>query len=264
MSKKAMVWIAVWTMVLGLGMFAQGFDMTKIAVVPDSPQTTMRANISVDRGQNSLYMPGESISISFWVNQDAYVVVYDILPNGRVHIIFPNQYDRNNFVRANQVTRIPRAGYNLVIENIPGREYLQIVASTKQFASFNQWTGQFSATNPFPLVSSDPVQYFQGYAAKIIVVPDQPKPNWTSAHTWFNVAGMPQPQPVPLTGSVYMVSYPHGAMIILNGQSIGIATPAMLTLDEGWHHVRFVFGHRSYETTFYVSPGTTTTVSGTL
>src|SRR6056297_2154577 len=79
----------------------------KIIVVPDEP-SNLEASINVDRGEGSVYQPGELISIQFRTNKDAYVVIYDIMPNGNTHILFPNRYEKDNFVPANTTREIPR------------------------------------------------------------------------------------------------------------------------------------------------------------
>ncbi|HPF70109.1 MAG TPA: right-handed parallel beta-helix repeat-containing protein, partial [Candidatus Krumholzibacteria bacterium] len=55
-------------------------------------------------------------------------------------ILFPNRFDQNNFVRANQEVRIPREGYSLQVENWRGTEYVQIVACNVQFVTCSNST----------------------------------------------------------------------------------------------------------------------------
>ena len=158
----------------------------KIEVVPDTPNSQYTAQIWMNRSQGASYYAGEYITINFTVNKDSYVVVYDIAPGGEVTILFPNRFDQNNFVMANQVTMIPRAGYKLQIENKPGKEYLQIIASNKQFVIYESWKQEF-VNSVYPPVSMKAEEYFKDFANKIIIVPDDDKPIWTSAITYFYV-----------------------------------------------------------------------------
>lgn len=56
------------------------------------------------------YKEGEPIQFSFESEKDCDLTLIDIGTSGNVRIIFPNQYSRNNFIRANQVFTIPPEG----------------------------------------------------------------------------------------------------------------------------------------------------------
>ncbi|HPE70154.1 MAG TPA: DUF4384 domain-containing protein [Thermotogota bacterium] len=183
MKKWALVFL-VGSLVLACGLFGE-IPEEKIAVVPDEP-AGFSVDIRVDRGNGSSYSPGEFVSIFFSVTQDAYVVVYDVSPDGKVTILFPNQYDPDNFVLANQEIRIPRVGYKLMIENALGKEYLQIVACDNQFVAYEDWSQQFTH-QVYPPVSGDAMSYFAEFKEKIAVIPDGPQPKWASKIIFFYV-----------------------------------------------------------------------------
>ena len=219
----------------------------KIIVVPDEP-SNLEASINVDRGEGSVYQPGELISIQFRTNKDAYVVIYDIMPNGNTHILFPNRYEKDNFVPANTTREIPR-GYKLKLGNDTGKEYLQIVASTKQFAKYNAWTQSFSSS-PFPMVTKNAESDLKAYTRSIIVEPDNNVPEWTSNTTFFYVGQSPK------NGTVNFRTNPSGAAIWLDGNWINKSTPYKNTLAEGYHYVRFYKnGYKMHEEDFYLSAG---------
>jgi len=56
------------------------------------------------------YKEGDAILFSFQSEKDCDLTLIDIGTSGNVRIIFPNQYSRNNFIRANQVYNIPPEG----------------------------------------------------------------------------------------------------------------------------------------------------------
>src|SRR6056297_58930 len=219
----------------------------KIIITPEEP-SSMEAAIRVNKGEGSVYQTGESISIQFEVNKDAYVVIYDIEADGNTHIIFPNRMQPDNKVMANQTVTIPR-GYNMTVGSKQGKEYLQIVASTHQFASYNAWTQSFSAS-PFPNITKNAENDLQSYTKRIIISPDNTVPDWTSASTYFYVGIR------PTSGTVSFNSNPSGASIWLDGSWTNKNTPLKTTLPEGYHYVRFSkSGYQTFETQFYLNAG---------
>lgn len=224
--------------------------MMKIAVVPDNPPPSFDIQLSINKGNGSTYAPGENLSVTFRTNRDAYVVLYDIQPNGQVSIIFPNRYDQNNFVRANKTYYLPRQGYNFMIDNTLGTEYIQAVASTKQFVHYNQWQSQFT-NSVYPPVSMNATKYFENFSTKIAVVPD-PQILWTSAIVSFNVASY------QMNGYLNCNSYPSGAEVWVDGRFTGRRTPCTLTLTPGNHLVRFVVSqYRESSQYVLINPGST-------
>ena len=219
----------------------------KIIITPEQT-STMEATIRVNKGEGSVYQSGEPIQIQFEVNKDAYVVIYDIEADGNTFLLFPNSEQRDNFVRANQTVTIPY-GYNMNVGSKQGKEYLQIVASTHQFASFNAWTQSFSA-NPFPNITKNAEIDLQSYTKRIIITPENTIPDWTSASTYFYVGYR------PTAGTVSFNSNPSGASIWVDGSWMNKTTPLKTTLPEGYHYVRFYkSGYQTFETQFYLNAG---------
>ena len=85
----------------------------------------------VDR-ENRVYRPGDAVQLSVEVNEDAYLWVYDTGTSGKVHRIFPNRHDDNNFVRAGVPVAIPGpdANYDFQVTHPRGTELLTIIATT--------------------------------------------------------------------------------------------------------------------------------------
>lgn len=230
----------------------------KIMIVPELP-TTLTVTLSLNKPEGSVYQPGEIITLTFRTNRDAYVVIYDTEANGRTSILFPNQYQQDNFVKANQPVTIPQ-GYKLKIGGEIGKEYVQIVASTQQFATYNQWTTTFSASNPFQQVTMNAETELKVMIQKIMIVPDQPTPEWNSFSTYFYVGQKP-----PSSGTVNFSSNPSGAQIMLDGNWVNKTTSFMTTLLEGQHWVRYYLpNYQLYEESFTVTGGTSSNIHGNL
>lgn len=101
-------------------------------IVPVPREGDITLNIWTNKRCGSTFYTGEYIDISFTVNQDSYVTIYDIDVTGNVTILFPNLYHRDNLARKGRVYNIPNrfSGYNLVIEGPSGLELLEGIAST--------------------------------------------------------------------------------------------------------------------------------------
>lgn len=240
---------AILAMLLSLSVFAN-VPLEKMLVVP-VPQSDYTVTVAVNKGEGSVYSPGEKVQMTITPNRDSYIVVWDMTPNGNVHIIFPNQYDQNNFVKAGQTLRLPGTGYAFEIEPGAGVEWVQVFASTEQFAQFNSWAGQFQS-DIFPTLPLAAVMSLKSdIVTKMAVKPEPAKPaaGFASAFTHFYV-GM-----APRTGWATFVTSPAGAAVMVDGRILSGKTPLeRITLNEGVHYVRFVKeGYLPLELSFVVN-----------
>lgn len=229
----------------------------KIIIVPEEP-ASFEVYIDLNKPQGSVYQPGEIISMTVRTTRDAYVVIYDTDPTGSTYVLFPNQYQPDNFVRANQPVKIPY-GYKMKVGEDRGKEYLQVVASTQQFTAYDSWSRGFS-TNPYPFVTSNSEMELKPYIQRIIIEPGDSQPQWTSTMTFFYVGMQP-----PTNGTVEFVTNPSGAQVMIDGNWTGQTTPFKTVLTAGNHFVRFYkSGYQAVEKDFYLSPGSYIQVTGQL
>ena len=63
----------------------------------------------VDRGEASVYYPGERLRVYFKPSHDCFVVVYGIDTEGYLRILYPYGYDDNPFVYGGRTRRVPDA-----------------------------------------------------------------------------------------------------------------------------------------------------------
>ncbi len=119
-----MVAIIAMTIIAG-GLYAQPFDLARARV--DEP---LAVELWMNKPEGSVYYPGEPTSIYFRTNRDAYVTVYDIETDGRVRILFPDEYS-DGYVHGGIIHRIPEPGrwYRLIASGPTGIEYIQAVAT---------------------------------------------------------------------------------------------------------------------------------------
>ena len=91
---------------------------------------SLQVSTALDRADGR-YGHGENLSFTVKTTEDAYVWVFDTGTSGKVHQIFPNQHEKDNFVRAGVPVAIPHpeAEYKFVVSHPSGAELLTVVAS---------------------------------------------------------------------------------------------------------------------------------------
>ncbi|NOX45036.1 MAG: DUF4384 domain-containing protein [Caldiserica bacterium] len=116
-----------------------------IIVEPPAPEG-LQVEIWVEK---PAYAVNEYVRIHFRVNQDAYVYIWDISPDG-VCLIFPNTREMDNFVTAGEHT-VPGPGMPDYLRVVPptGTEYLQIVATKRRVDGIVQFFGGFAPGSTF-------------------------------------------------------------------------------------------------------------------
>jgi TPR repeat protein len=96
------------------------------------PETQLRITAWVDR-QNDSYRAGDSVQLFVKTNRDAYLTVIDVGTSGKVHVLFPNKYSKDNRILAHQVLQIPApdAPYRIRVGGPTGHELIKIIATTQ-------------------------------------------------------------------------------------------------------------------------------------
>lgn len=96
-----------------------------------NPAASFRVSAWVDRDSLS-YAPGEQVTFFVKTTKDAYIHLLDVGTSGKVHIIFPNEYQQDNFVSAGETVRIPAKGapFAYQVGGPPGVELIKVIATT--------------------------------------------------------------------------------------------------------------------------------------
>ena len=119
--------------------YLKDLDIRQAPIVQDLPTSSGASAASasglavmsaVDRA-DARYTHGETLVLTVEVTEDAYVWVLDTGTSGKVHQIFPNRYQSNNFLRAGAPIAIPPAGadYQFLVSHPRGAELLTVIAS---------------------------------------------------------------------------------------------------------------------------------------
>ena len=263
----------------------------------DIPSTAF-LNIWLDRAPGAVYMPGEEMTVYFTVKKDSYVQIYDITPDGKAKLIFPNMYIQDNFLKAGNVYAIPLPGwFKLRVTPPEGKEYLQAFASSR---------GNLLSAKEKRLIKTGviPVLDVRVLTRKFNLLLDpMNKEDWSSAVVYFQVGlpkNMPQvgakvtqapavanvqvttkPQtspPVVVTpqvgtnqgqftqipepvGGIAISSIPQGAIVYIDGVKKGITPITLENIKAGSHKVRLELpGYKTQEENVYIPEGKITNV----
>ena len=108
----------------------------------------------VDR-PDSTYALGETVRMFVRTNKDAYVTVLNVDVNGETTVLFPNRFQKANFVRANQSLEVAgRSQSRVVVTGSVGTELLKAIASTERAPLLDAVA--LSEAGPFQVVRDGP------------------------------------------------------------------------------------------------------------
>ncbi|MDO4244398.1 MAG: DUF4384 domain-containing protein [Deinococcus sp.] len=155
------------------------------------------------------YVPGERIQIYTSVDQDAYVYLFNVDPNGQVDMILPNRYaGGQNFVKANTTKVFPPAGAGFTFDIAAPYGLNKVLALASRTPLNIDQIAQFKSQQSGFATTTVQGQQQLAQALSIVVNPvAQPIPqnSWDSATAFYNVAqgSVAQPAPVTPTRPVY-------------------------------------------------------------
>lgn len=187
---KKLLTLATLSALLGSSANAQGTLSAQSIIVNPAP-SSVAVRVWTDRDSSGTavpaYTPGEKIRLYASVNQDAYVYLFNVDPNGAVNMILPNNYQGGaNFLKANTVRAFPAAGdpYTFDIAAPYGTNKVLALASKtplnlRDIATFKSQQSGFATVN---------VQGQQqlAQALSIVVQPIQQN-TWNSATAYYQV-----------------------------------------------------------------------------
>lgn len=93
-------------------------------------------SVRVDRGAGGVYVEEEHMTIDIFTEEDCYIAVFNINPQGKTNVLFPNKWEQNNLIKAGELRQIPKPEfqyYDLVISDPFGIEAIKVVASRTPF-----------------------------------------------------------------------------------------------------------------------------------
>jgi hypothetical protein len=218
--------------------------MKSIQIINPHPAFSLRLWLDKERG--ATYAPGERIKIFFQVSRDSFVTLYNYDTEGRVKIIFPNQYSPHNLVKAGEVNTFEG---QIDPSAQPGIEYVQGFATIRPISTrlipelnkdYKAFTHQFKGIiQPLP-----PTDWATSNLLSYTIIPIIPPPNY---------------------GRIIAMSNPQGAKVYLDNSYQGVTPLNLDSLSSGQHNIKLVLsGYQEWNSYVSVFPSQTTTVSADL
>ncbi|MDR2482550.1 MAG: DUF4384 domain-containing protein [Treponema sp.] len=139
------------------------------------------------------YIDGDGLEITLEADRDCYFKVYHIDVNNRMQLLYPNQINRDNVLRANTKRTIPEPGTVKFNAEAPyGQETILVAASTAQFENMEKEFGVIKQATK-ELVNTALERARRGIGIKpdnrSVVTPGQIP---ASAETRFNITILPR------------------------------------------------------------------------
>jgi len=242
MKNTRNMWIVA--LVLAFGATAVG-QVEPLGIVVEPPAGDLTVTISTDK---PAYVVGEAARITFTINRAAYIYIWNIMSDGNVQQIFPNQHDPQNHFRAGTHSiPTPGKGYRLTVAPPLGTDWLQIMASTEPVPAF----GAFSPGDPFPLLGTDP----EGWEVQVLGLVPEPTQR-AFDFTSFDIVATP---PAGF-GTLVVRTSPDTAKFYVNGVFRG-HTPRTLNLVPGFHDILIrKAGYRDHAARVFLVAGGTRTL----
>ncbi len=211
------------------------------------PESQFNVTVSTDRTR---YQIGEIMHIQVKSARSGYLTLYDIQPDGKVNILYPNQFHPDQKIQANKTYRIPAPtdSFRFKVQPPKGRDILWAVVSSEP--------GVFplkeaTKNSPFPQVAKDPDRF----AKDVKGVTVEQKKAWGAGYSVFYIGE-------PLGGHIHVDSAPSGASIYLNDAYRGKTPMTIYDLKPGQYEVTLKkSGFQSWTTMVQVNSGVTQNVS---
>lgn len=192
MNKAALLLAALATVTLGTpATAAPKLSAQSIIVNPVPTDLSVRVWVDRDPGGNGTptYRVGDAIRIATTVNEDAYVYLFNVNPDGTTDQILPNHLSGTHYVRAGQTRTFPAPGDNFVF-NVSGPRGLNkvLVIASRTELNLSQLSS-YRSGEAFATVKPTTTPGF-AQALSIVVNPvTQPIPqqNWTSDTVRYTV-----------------------------------------------------------------------------
>ena len=143
----------------------------------------LRVSTALDRA-DAKYRHGESLSLTVETSEDAYVWVFDTGTSGGVHQIFPNQHEKNNFLKAGVPVAVPHpdASYQFVVSHPTGTELLTVIASKDNAPLTQDLIDSEADAGPFLALRGTAVSVVKDLAVSL-----KKHPRWVKEQRVFHV-----------------------------------------------------------------------------
>lgn len=229
-----------------------------VRIIPPPTGGNMLVRVRPDRAR---YHIGDPLRISFGVNRDAHVFIFDTDAAGVSRLIFPNYYDTDNFLRAGKSYYIPDRGYQMEVAGPAGNETLTAIAVGDPYPLLGEYR-TFSKDDPYPAWREGAagmirrIETHRREPSGMEMRPLRPVPKenlYSTDDTTFYVMGSGIDTYRPARyGKLDLDTYPNNARIYIDGQYFGRTPQVIDRLAVGTHSLRLTKeGYLPFEGNFF-------------
>lgn len=231
-----------------------------VRIIPPPTGGDLRVRIRTDKPR---YHVGDKITVTFGVNRDAYVWIFDTDAAGLTNQVYPNYYDRQNFLHAGKTYEIPDKAYDLQVTGPRGNNKLTIVCVPQDYPFMDEFR-TYTYKDPYPASRDGAtglvrrVESFRTEPSALSIQPIRPalrEQLWaTDDITFYVMDNTASDYRVPRYGVLSTNTYPSNARIYIDGEYYGRTPQNIDRLEIGFHNVRFTKeGYQPYECNVYIS-----------
>lgn len=160
--------------------------MAEIAppVPPAGTAGGLAVTAAVDR-PGRVYTQGDSVVLSVTATEDSYISVFDTGTSGKVHQIFPNRYETDNYLAAGRTLRIPGPGsdYALSVSHPTGVELITVIASKNAAPVAADLIDEDAGSGPFLVLAGTGATVSKDLAITL----KEEHPTWTRDQVAFRI-----------------------------------------------------------------------------
>ncbi len=230
---------------------------SKIAI---RPVPEFKIEVWIDKGCGKSYTVGEDITIYFKSNKDCYLTLFEQRSGGRIRLLLPNRYRKDNFFKANREYAIPSASdkFRFEVTRPLGRAMIRATATTSPWSFFSdEEILRYHNEHPeerYPVISRSEESFATKFNEQIKIIPQA---NRARASCIFNVIS----KVVPQYGNIKVTSSPSYAEVYLDGVYRGKTPITLSSVKVGKHTIKVTKkDYYNYSETVQVKGSSTTYV----
>lgn len=231
-----------------------GQEELKKSIQVINPRPDFALFLRLDKGAGATYAPGERIQIFFRTSKDAYVTIFGYDSGGNIRLLFPNQYQRDQLVKANREYRID----GIIQPGTPsGFEYVQGFATAEPVFVTREIERRLAEEN-YPIIGEG-ISVFTRRIRGILS--DLAPQRWVSSETiHYRVIDRGAEE-----GRLRVSSSPSGADIYLNNRYAGKTPLSMDQIRAGEYVLRIELpGYQVWSRDIRINPDRITTMHADL
>lgn len=191
-------------------------EVLPLGIIPGPEEPGIAVRLEIDKKS---YAPGEYLTVTFTLSQEAWVYLYDVRPDGVVELLLPNRFLKEPRFPAGEHV-LPTEGWRLRVTEPEGVEYLEIIATDRPLSFYE---AKAFEEHPF-LAFADPEAFAKRLRELLVGA-------WGAAWTSFYVY---EPKAI-----VHLESTPDRAEVWVSGQLVG-ETPLDVVVPPGHVEIELV------------------------